>query len=347
MAASAGALYLVVGRGWRLGDLGWVTQRAFRQGMTGLSTGIDSLSARIADVRDRLTARIAEVSRKQDEAATAAAAMRAHLADVGADVETVRNQVGQLHSTILNMDVEISDIGVNQRHALHGIYILCKAVSELSAGSSIASKGELLEYTKSPVWQRVRPSPGLEGILQENPNSNYNPSMNTNTFGGSGSGSGGGGGTSMFQGNNEPWSRQRYMLGAIDGSRNLGEGRMNSTSITNNSNISNTFRDTNNTFRHTTNATTTPAARMEESSAQFMKALPPRDSSHTRQATYRADEHVGPAGNYSDLRTGAREFTSGYGSAGGGGGAGVGSSNAAGDVRRDEQRQNFSAGRDW
>jgi Protein of unknown function (DUF1664) len=341
MAASAGALYLVVGRGWRLGDLGWVTQRAFRQGMTGLSTGIDSLSARLADVKTRLAARIAEVSQKQDEAATAAAAMRAHLSDVGADVETVRNQVGQLHSTILNMDVEISDIGVNQRHALHGIYILCKAVSELSAGSSIASKTELLEYTQSPVWQRVRPQ-GLEGILQENSAAIRGGSTNNQE-----SSFGRGGGVAsrsagIFQGD-EPWLRQRYMLGTMEGTR--GElGHRNANINTN---------------------------RSEDSSAAFMKALPSKggDSYRGRDGggsgsniTFGGGERGGSAGypsnigpppaplsgggNYSEIRAGG----GGFDRFGGGGSSGGGVATAP-DVRREEDRlrnqrqQGF--GSDW
>ncbi|KAG7667130.1 hypothetical protein Ndes2526B_g04367 [Nannochloris sp. 'desiccata'] len=324
VAATAGALYLVVGRGWRLGDLGWVTQRAFRQGMTGLSAGIDSLSARLADVKTRLAARIAEVSRKQDEAATATAAMRAHLADVGADVETVRNQVGQLHSTILNMDVEISDIAVNQRHSLHGIYILCKAVSELSAGSSIASKTELLEYTKSPVWQRVRPQ-GLEGILQE---SASRGTTNQDNSIGIGIGMGGGGGSAtggVFQGD-ESWLRQRYMLGTMEGARgDIGNRAINSTDRTS-------------------------RGMEQDSSAAFMKALPSRDPN--RQ--YRGDN---AGGSISKLSSGERGGSAGYSEIRRGAGSfeRFGSAVAAGtasDLRREEdqlrnQRQGFGASSDW
>jgi hypothetical protein len=310
-------LYLVIGRGWRLGDLGWVTQRAFRQGMTGISTGIDSLSTRLADVKTRLAARIAEVSRKQDEAATAAAAMRAHLADVGADVETVRNQVGQLHSTILNMDVEILDIGVNQRHALHGIYILCKAVGELSAGSTIASKTELLEYTKSPIWQRVRPQQqGLEGILQENPTTLRDPA-NYSQIGGGGNGSGGfASSNGVFQGD-EPWLRQRYMLGTVDGAR----GSAGGSSGGGNS--------------HRTE---------EESSSAFMKALPPRDLSHhthreTTTTTSGFGGNVGGTiGGHSDIRrSGAGGFDR----------FGAATTTTTAERNSLNQRQGGGFGRDW
>lgn len=165
-AGVAGGLYLTLFRGWRLSDLCYVTQRTFRQGVTSLAAGLDTLTTRLNDVKARLQARIAEVSRKQDEAAAAQAAMRAHLAEVGADVEAVRGQVGQVHAAVLDLDAALAQVGADQRHALHGIYILCKAVGELAAGSSIASKTELLEFTHSPVWQRIRPA-GLEGILRE------------------------------------------------------------------------------------------------------------------------------------------------------------------------------------
>jgi len=113
-----------------------------------------------------LHARLTEVIRKQDEAAIAQAATRAHLAEVGADVNDVRGQVRQVHAAVLDLDAALAQVGTDQRHALRGIYVLCKAVGELAAGSSIASKDELLEYTQSPVWQRIRPS-GLEGILRD------------------------------------------------------------------------------------------------------------------------------------------------------------------------------------
>lgn len=60
----------------------------------------------------------------------------------------------------------MSEVGANQRHANHGIFILCKAVSELMQGSNIPSKADLIEYTQQhPVWAGDRVQ-GLEGVLR-------------------------------------------------------------------------------------------------------------------------------------------------------------------------------------
>ena len=171
-AATGGIIYLSVFRGWRLSDLCYVTQRTFRHGVANVAAGLDALSARVADVRARLQARIAEVAAKQDEAAAAQAAMRAQLASVAGDVEAVRGQVGQVHGAVLDMDAALAEVGANQRAALHGIYILCKAVGELSQGSAIPSKTELLEFTQSAAWQRMRPQ-GLEGLLRADGNAPF------------------------------------------------------------------------------------------------------------------------------------------------------------------------------
>lgn len=74
----------------------------------------------------------------------------------------------QVHAVVMDLEASMAEVGVNQRHANQGIYVLCKAVSELMAGSNIPSKVELIEYTQQhPVWasaseQRLQ---GLESLL--------------------------------------------------------------------------------------------------------------------------------------------------------------------------------------
>lgn len=160
-------LYLTLARRWRLTDLYYVTRRAFREGMASLATGIESVNARISDLKTRVQARLIEISRKQDEAAVAQATMSARIADIGNDVDTVRSQMREVHSAVMEIDSALGELGDNQKHALLGIYVLVKAVSELAAGSNINSKQELMEFTQSPMWLRLRPQ-GLEGILAAN-----------------------------------------------------------------------------------------------------------------------------------------------------------------------------------
>lgn len=62
----------------------------------------------------------------------------------------------QIHGLVYDMDASLVEVGTNQRHANHGIYILCKAVGELMAGHNIPSKAELIEYTQHPIWHGDR-----------------------------------------------------------------------------------------------------------------------------------------------------------------------------------------------
>lgn len=155
-AAAAGlgvVVYFRVLKGWTFGDMLYATRRGLKEGLAQVSTGLEQLSARVADVKARLQERIAQLMRRQEEMLGAQAEMKASLAGVGRDVEHTRGQVGQIHAVVMDLEASMAEVGANQRHANHGIYVLCKAVSELMAGSAIPSKAELIEYTEQhPVW---------------------------------------------------------------------------------------------------------------------------------------------------------------------------------------------------
>ncbi|PRW05903.1 NADH-cytochrome b5 reductase 1 [Chlorella sorokiniana] len=170
-AAAAGlgvVVYFRVLKGWTFGDMLYATRRGLKEGLAQVSTGLEQLGARVADVKARLQERIAQLMKRQEEMLGAQAEMKASLAGVGRDVEHTRGQVGQIHSVVMDLEASMAEVGANQRHANHGIYVLCKAVSELMAGSAIPSKAELIEYTQQhPVWaaaseQRLQ---GLESLL--------------------------------------------------------------------------------------------------------------------------------------------------------------------------------------
>lgn len=72
----------------------------------------------------------------------------------------------QIHGKVFDMDSALVEVGANQRHANHGIYILCKAVGELMQGSNIPSRAELLEFTQHPIWKgdRLQVRAGFAGL---------------------------------------------------------------------------------------------------------------------------------------------------------------------------------------
>ncbi|KAL6782804.1 hypothetical protein ACKKBG_A08175 [Auxenochlorella protothecoides x Auxenochlorella symbiontica] len=157
-------LYLTVVRGWRLGDFLYVTRRGLQQGLGQLHTRLEGLNARLNDVKARLQAKLNELGGKQDATIAAQREMSQRLDEVGRDVTNTGSQVRQIHGKVYDMDSALVEVGANQRHANHGIFILCKAVGELMQGSNIASRAELLEFTQHPIWQGDRLQ-GLESVL--------------------------------------------------------------------------------------------------------------------------------------------------------------------------------------
>ncbi|KAL4425145.1 hypothetical protein ABPG77_008250 [Micractinium sp. CCAP 211/92] len=158
-------VYYRVFRGWTLGDMLYATRRGLKEGLAQVSTGLEQLGSRVAEVRAKLQERIAALMRRQEEMLGAQAEMQASLAGVGRDVEHTRGQVGQIHAVVMDLEASMAEVGVNQRHANHGIYVLCKAVSELMAGSNIPSKTELIEYTQQhPVWAAAAAEQRLQGL---------------------------------------------------------------------------------------------------------------------------------------------------------------------------------------
>lgn len=123
---------------------------------TWLCAGLEGLNARLNDVKARLQAKLNELGGKQDTTIAAQREMSQRLDEVGRDVTNTGSQVRQIHGKVYDMDSALVEVGANQRHANHGIFILCKAVGELMQGSNIASRAELLEFTQHPIWQGDR-----------------------------------------------------------------------------------------------------------------------------------------------------------------------------------------------
>ncbi|KDD75865.1 hypothetical protein H632_c464p0 [Helicosporidium sp. ATCC 50920] len=156
--------YLTVFRGWRLSDFMYVTRRNLQQGLSGLSSRLEAMSGRLVELRARMQAKLNELAGKQDETIAAQKVLSNQIKVVGKDVENTCSQVRQIHGLVYDMDASLIEVGTNQRHANHGIYILCKAVGELMAGHNIPSKTELVEYTQHPMWNGDKLQ-GLQGVL--------------------------------------------------------------------------------------------------------------------------------------------------------------------------------------
>jgi hypothetical protein len=113
-----------------LDDLMYVSRASFKQGVSTLGNGLQSVSTALARVRtvlsdrlDALTARVEEGLAAQTALAADAAAARAGVGELGA-------QMAQIASGVDEVESKLVSVGAKQDFACRGIYLLCSVVSQ-------------------------------------------------------------------------------------------------------------------------------------------------------------------------------------------------------------------------
>lgn len=172
VVAIGGVLYLRVFRGWKLGDMMYVTRASLDSSVGKLSEGLTSLSEKLASARTYLQAQIRTLTTKQDQAMTVQSAMQDHLNVVGRDVEEARCDIAEMHGTVRELDGSMNHLSISQQYANRGIYVLCKVVGDMIKGPSNGvgmrkSAEELQHFVLNPPSLSQRPIAGLEGLLEE------------------------------------------------------------------------------------------------------------------------------------------------------------------------------------
>ena len=124
VAVVGGAAFLRL-RG--LDNVLYVTRASFRNGVSTLGAGLQSVSVALARVRTALSERIDALSSR--------------LSDVASDVEQTRAGVESLGEQLSTVEGKLDAVSSKQDFACRGVYLLCAAVSQAlrkdgSAGSS-------------------------------------------------------------------------------------------------------------------------------------------------------------------------------------------------------------------
>ena len=148
----------------------YVSRASFRNGVSTLGAGLQSVSVALARVRTALSERID--------------ALGSRLNEVASDVEQTRAGVESLGEQLSTVEGKLDAVSSKQDFACRGVYLLCSAVSQAlskngSAGASDKSDASkklqhhaleeksLLELLAAPSSGGHECGPPLTGTLQE------------------------------------------------------------------------------------------------------------------------------------------------------------------------------------
>ena len=142
-----------------LDNLLYVSRASFRQGVSTLGAGLQSVSVAIARVKSALSERIDGLA--------------ARVGAVATDVEATRAGVESLGEQLSAVEVKLDGVSQKQDFACRGVYLLCSAVntalqkesgSPASSDARDASKKPLPGTDKSLLEMLAAPSGGCESV---------------------------------------------------------------------------------------------------------------------------------------------------------------------------------------
>eukprot|EP00899_Mesostigma_viride_P010321 jgi/Mesvir1/19290/Mv10365-RA.1 len=175
VAVVAGGGYLYY-KGIKLSDIMYVSRRSFKGAVAQLGAGLDSLSSKIAAVKQQLHARLEAMGLKMEEG----------MADIRSDVSSVDNrvrdmgrEVAQVHrnlqrvgddvaavqALISGLELKLDGVALRQDFTNKGIYALCEVAGKLGASAEGLQPIQNILEQGAPRLAAT-PSPlGLRGLL--------------------------------------------------------------------------------------------------------------------------------------------------------------------------------------
>jgi hypothetical protein len=125
-----GAAALLRLRGLGFEDVMYVTGAAFKRSVATINTGLQSVSTALARVRTALSERIDALSARVEEGLAAQAALAADAAATRAGVGELGAQMAQIASGVEEVESKLVGVSAKQDFACRGIYLLCSVVSQ-------------------------------------------------------------------------------------------------------------------------------------------------------------------------------------------------------------------------
>ena len=133
----------------------YVTRASFRNGVSTLGAGLQSVSVALARVRSALSERIDALSSR--------------LSEVASDVEQTRAGVESLGEQLSTVEGKLDAVSRKQDFACRGVFLLCHAVSQALRKDGSAGSGDMSDASKKLQHHALEDKTLLE--LLETPSS--------------------------------------------------------------------------------------------------------------------------------------------------------------------------------
>mmetsp|Transcript_38150 Transcript_38150/g.97548 ORF Transcript_38150/g.97548 Transcript_38150/m.97548 type:complete len:289 (-) Transcript_38150:213-1079(-) len=145
VALGGGYLYMRL-RGYTISDFMYVTRASMTRSIDGVSQGIDMLKGRLQGIRAHMQEQLDTLTRKHDEST--------------AEIK------GQISDDISLVQSQIAELGNAQGYANQGIYLLSRAVAELTGNANSKAVRELEAFARTrPTLSCTYRSNGLRSLV--------------------------------------------------------------------------------------------------------------------------------------------------------------------------------------
>lgn len=174
--AGLGLAYLRFWKGWRLGDLMYVSQATLKASTGALKQGMESLKEVTQQAKEYLQSRLDGLECAQAEHMEKTERIDNNISELGGTVDEMHDELSEVGTNVKGMQGQLGEIQDAQTYNSRGIFLLLKVVGELAHSNNFKLKNELDQFSREPPPLPVSSStPGLEGLLMINGSESMQP----------------------------------------------------------------------------------------------------------------------------------------------------------------------------
>lgn len=167
--ASLGYLYVRYVKGWKLGDLMYVSQATLKASTGALKQGIEGLKDVTNQAKEYLQGRLDTLETNQSEHMERTERIDTHLDDLNGTVDEMHTELNEVGSNVREVQGTLGEIQEAQTYNSQGIFLLLRVVGEIAHNNDfkLRSRSELEQFSRqAPPIAGGSSAPGLESLLQ-------------------------------------------------------------------------------------------------------------------------------------------------------------------------------------
>ncbi|GMH32840.1 hypothetical protein BSKO_00674 [Bryopsis sp. KO-2023] len=167
--AGLGYLYVRYVKGWKLGDLMYVSQATLKASTGALKQGIDGLKDVTNQAKEYLQGRLDTLETNQEDHMERTERIDENLGELGGTVDEMHSELGEVGTNVREVQGTLGEIQEAQTYNTRGIFLLLKVVGEIAHNNDfkLRSRSELDQFSRqAPPIAGGSSAPGLESLLQ-------------------------------------------------------------------------------------------------------------------------------------------------------------------------------------